>query len=121
MRSGLFDIAVSSVRLLLLVGAMSFAIFLVLYAEPTPQAPSQQDQKTFATPEQAAAALIRAAEEYDVPGLLAIFGPDGKDFLSSADPIQDKNRAEEFAAKARVVNIDPKNNARAVLLVGNDD
>jgi hypothetical protein len=78
----------------------------------------------FDTPQQAAEALTRAAESYDVPTLLAIFGPDGKDFVSSSDPVHDKSIAASFAAKAQekhLVNMDPKSKARAVLSVGSDD
>jgi DUF2950 family protein len=78
----------------------------------------------FNSPQQAAETLIRAAGSYDVSTLLDIFGPDGKDFVSSSDPIRDKSLAADFVAKAReknLVAIDPKNKARAVLSVGNDD
>src|SRR6266478_6303699 len=50
-----------------------------------------QVQKAFNTPQEAAEMLIQAAETYDVSALLGIFGPDGKDFVSSADPIRDKS------------------------------
>ncbi len=78
----------------------------------------------FNTPQQAAEALIRAAESYDVPTLLAIFGPNGKDFVSSSDPVHDKTVAASFAAKARekhLVTADPKNTSEAILTVGNDN
>lgn len=81
-------------------------------------------QESFASPQWAADALIRAVADYNVPALLKIFGPDGKDFVSSADPVRDKAYAEAFARKAREKNavaIDPKNGARAILTVGNDD
>jgi len=81
-------------------------------------------QKAFDTPQQAADALIQATANYDVSALTEILGPEGKDFVSSADPVQDKNRAEAFAAKAhekKLVTIDPKNKARANLSVGNDN
>lgn len=81
-------------------------------------------QESFATPQFAADALIRAATAYDVPALLKIFGPDGKDFLSSADPVKDKNYVQAFVAKSgekTSVTIDPKNGSRAILTVGNDN
>jgi Protein of unknown function (DUF2950) len=93
-------------------------------AQTTPQAPPSSPQKTFSSPQQAVEALIAAASNYDVPTLMEIFGPDGKDFIASSDPVQDKNRAEAFAAEAReknVVTVDPKNSARAILVVGNED
>lgn len=84
---------------------------------------STAGQESFATPQWAADALIRAADKNDVRALLRIFGPDGKDFISSADAVQDKNYAAAFVAKAREqtsVVIDPKNGSRATVLVGND-
>jgi hypothetical protein len=81
-------------------------------------------QKTFATPELAAAALLQALDPFDVSTLKQILGPDGEDLVSSADPVQDKNNGAAFAAKAHQhnsVSIDPKNPNRAVLQVGNDN
>jgi hypothetical protein len=77
--------------------------------------------KAFDTPQQAADALINAAGAYDVPELMAIFGPDGKDFVASADPVEDKNNAAAFAADARAKNsisIDPAKPNRATIVVG---
>ena len=112
--------------LVLLVAILSCALALPLRAQPTQPAAasSASAQKTFNTPQQAAEALIQATASYDVSALLEIFGPDGKDFISSADPVRDKNAAAAFAAKAsekNVITIDPKNKARAILSVGNDD
>ena len=95
-------------------------------ALPASNRPSdtQQVQKAFNTPQEAAEELIQAAETYDVSVLLEIFGPDGKDFVSSADPIRDKSAAASFAAKARekhVVALDSRDKTRAVLSVGKDD
>ena len=81
-------------------------------------------QKRFATSQQAATALIEAAERFDVPALLAIVGQANADLVITADRVQDKQRATTFAAKAREktsVTEDPKNSGRAVLSVGNDD
>ncbi len=109
-----------------------FSLTPFLYPSLAVQAQTQQPpvssqavaQESFATPQFAVDALIRAAEQYDVATLLKIFGPEGENFISSADPVQDKNRAEAFAAKAREkksITIDPKNGSRATLSVGNDD
>lgn len=83
-----------------------------------------QGPKAFATPQQGAEDLIKAAAAYDVPELMAIFGPDGEDFISSADPVSDKNNAAAFAAKAKVnhlVKIDPSNPNRATIIVGQEE
>jgi len=78
----------------------------------------------FATPQEAVEALIHATDVYDTAALLKIFGPDGKSFISSADPVHDKTIAAHFAAKARektTLHEDPKTKARAILSVGNED
>jgi hypothetical protein len=81
-------------------------------------------QEAFATPQWAADTLIRAATDYDTSALLRVFGPDGKDFILSPDPVQDRAYAQAFVAKAREkrsVVIDPNNGSRAILSVGNDN
>ncbi|KAF5406567.1 MAG: hypothetical protein Udaeo2_33620 [Candidatus Udaeobacter sp.] len=80
--------------------------------------------KEFDTPQQAADSLVQAAESFDVPVLKEILGPDSTDLVSSQDPVEDKNRAAAFAAKAKEKNSvapDAKNPNRAVLTIGNDD
>lgn len=81
-------------------------------------------QKTFGTSKEAASALIKAAEEFDVPTLQEILGPYGADMVATRDTAQDKQRATTFATKAAEktsVTPDPKNPNRAILSVGNDD
>jgi len=89
-----------------------------------PAATKTAVQKTFATPQAAADAFIKAAGSDDLPSLMAILGPAGEDLVSSADTVQDKNRAAAFAKKASEkieVTIDPKDSKRATLSVGDDD
>ena len=88
------------------------------------QAPPPSAQTRFATPKEAADALIQAAKTYDVAALKKILGADGEDLVSSEDPVQDKNRAAAFAEMAEeknLVTVDTKNPKRALLTVGNDD
>jgi hypothetical protein len=78
----------------------------------------------FATPQQAADALIKAADKFDVPLLDRIFGPDGEDIVETGEPARDRERAEAFAAEARektTVSVDPKNPNRAFLVIGKED
>jgi hypothetical protein len=89
----------------------------------SPAAP-QSTQKVFATPKEAADALIQAAEKFDLPALKQILGADGEDLVSSEDPVQDKNKAVAFAAKAREkteVSADPEDSKRVILSVGDDE
>lgn len=85
---------------------------------------SRPIQKTFATPKEAADALIQAAEVFDVAALKQILGPDGEDLISSEDPVQDKNLAAAFAAKAHDKNsiaVDSKDASRIFLVVGKEE
>jgi len=56
----------------------------------------------YATPEEAAAALVSAAEKYDVASLKAILGSDGRQIIQSGDSVRDRNDAIAFAGQARV-------------------
>ena len=125
MKSKLSNLASSSNRqLLVALLAAVLAVPAFSQSQQSSNSATASPQKMFDTPQQAADALIQAANNYDVNALLAIFGPGGKDFISSADPVQDKNNAAAFADKARQKNeiaIDPKNKLRATLLVGDAD
>ncbi|HXZ80889.1 MAG TPA: DUF2950 domain-containing protein [Terriglobales bacterium] len=127
MKTTLLIGSLSKALLALLAAALFCVLAISGYAQPQSNKPSSSpppEQKTFSSPQQAADALIQATGDYDVSTLLQIFGPQGEDFVSSADPVRDKNAALAFAAKAKeknVVSLDPKNKARAILIVGNDD
>lgn len=93
-------------------------------AKPEASTTSQTKQKEFDSAKEAADTLIQVAANFDVAAAAEILGPDSKDIVASEDPVQDKNRAAAFAAKAKEKNsieIDKKNPNRAILLVGNDD
>jgi Protein of unknown function (DUF2950) len=80
--------------------------------------------RMFDTPQQAADALVNAAEKFDVVGLTQLFGPEGDDIVFSGEFAQDRKHAADFSAQARMkksVSVDPKIGGRAFLLVGNDD
>lgn len=101
-------------------------ILPVLRAAQVESAPrtSTTAPQVFDTPQQAAKALIEAAGAYDVPKLMTIFGPDGKDFVASADPVEDKNNAVAFAAEAGAKNsilIKPAKPNRAIIIVGEEE
>jgi len=117
-----------SILLVVLAAVFLCRLTAVAFGEPQSKeestASSQPVQKGFSTPQEAADGLIQAAADFNTASLLEILGPDGRDLVSSSDPVQDKNKAEAFAAKARekhFVEFDPKNSKRATLSVGNDD
>jgi len=80
--------------------------------------------RTFDTPQQAADRLIDAAEKFDVQAIEEMFGPKDGDIVLSGEYAQDRQRATEFAAKAREKHGISRNATdpnRAVLVVGNDE
>ena len=75
-------------------------------------------------PEEAAEALIVAADTYDVEALTRILGPDGVDLVDTGDPVQDRNQSLAFATVAREktqVVREPDDPKVAVLWVGVED
>jgi len=109
---------------ILMSGFVAFALHSALAAKTDAAAAPQVKQKEFDTPQQAADSLVQAAESFDVPVLKEILGPGSIDLVSSEDPVEDKNRAASFAAKAKEKNsvaTDAKNPNHAVLTIGNDD
>ena len=93
-------------------------------APPKPAPAPSIQARLFNTPQQAADALIDAAEKFDEGALTKIFGPDGDDVVFTGEYPQDRKHASDFAAEARekkTVSVDPKTGRRAFLLVGNED
>ncbi len=118
----------SKISLIVTALASCCSLGLALHAAPPSKsgaaAAPQPAQKQFDTPKQAADALIQVAANFDVAAAKEILGPDGEDIVASEDPVQDKNRAAEFAARAKEkmsVQTDKKNPNQAIVLVGNDD
>ena len=106
-----------------LLVALLMVVWLSSQAAAAP-ADTPPAQKTFSTPQEAVAALISASEKFDVPELVAILGPDGKDLVTSSDAVQDKNQASAFAARANAkheVNVDPKHPTQATLIIGENN
>src|SRR5205809_53912 len=125
MRPRLTIMTSSKIWLIATAIASYCSLGLALHAAPpsksdAPSAP-QPAQKQFDTPKQAADALIQVAANFDVAAAKEILGPDGEDIVASEDPVQDKNRAAEFAAKATEKmssKIDKKMPNRATMVPG---
>jgi hypothetical protein len=67
----------------------------------SPVAEDTTPPRLFASPESAAAALVTAAEKFDVPELKAILGGGGADLVETEDTVLDRQTATAFAAEAR--------------------
>jgi hypothetical protein len=86
-------------------------------------AASGGEQRTFATPREAAGALLAAAEADDVPALTKIFGAGADEILNSGDAVEDKNSRARFVTRAKQSLKERTNAANpnyATLLIGSD-
>ena len=82
-------------------------------------APAQQH---FASPKEAARALVEAARTDDTARLLAIFGPGSESLITSGDPVADAGERKRFAERAKErMTLDPARDGLVVLQVGRED
>jgi hypothetical protein len=108
----------SNILACLLVLAMQFPTFAQGQKTSTPHG------KTFASPAEAADALIAAAEKYDKDALYEILGPNSRDIVITGEPVADREAATAFASLARTkkaISVDPRTKSRAILNIGEDD
>ena len=113
-RSNISTIAKTNLCVLLLLAFASAASAQTMIATKA---------KAFATAEDAANALVDAAEKYDETELLQILGPDSYDIIHTGEPARDREVAKQFAEQARAkMNVaQPKNSRRAFLNIGDDE
>jgi len=87
-------------------------------AAPAAKAPAQ---KTFASPEEAAAALVASVKARDVEGLLAVVGPASKSWIFTGDDVADANDWKKFVeAYDQKKNIKKVSDTKVELEVGAD-
>jgi hypothetical protein len=80
------------------------------------------EQKKFKSPEAAFKALLKATKSNDTEGLLAIFGPQGKDIISSGDAVADRRARERFVKKASdAVKFSKLDDKTMLLIIGKDE
>jgi hypothetical protein len=72
---------------------------LLLAGMPAISSAQQPGQKTFSSAEEASGALVAAAQANDEKAMLDIFGPEGKQIVSSGDDVQDQESRANFVKK----------------------
>jgi hypothetical protein len=106
---------------------LPFAVMMLAASVSTSAPKSGQTkpgQETFATPREAARAVLTAAEAHDEAALSKIFGPEADEILQSGDAVEDRNARSRFVMRAKQSmreKINPKNPNRALLLIGRDN
>jgi len=116
-----------NIRIPLLVAALAAAGLalspLAIHAQAAspPAAKSTVSQRTFATPEAAAKALVDAARARKPQELLEVVGPGSGAWLFSGDMVADANDWSRFVAAYDQKNSFETKDGRAILQVGSDD
>jgi hypothetical protein len=103
---------------------LSVAILVTTTRPGSAQGLAAKKSKSFGTAEEAAGALVDAAEKYDEAALTEILGPDSYDIIHTGEPARDREVARQFAEKARVkLNVvkQPKDPHRAIVEIGEDE
>jgi hypothetical protein len=84
--------------------------------------PEKPSTRAYASADEASSALLAAVKSGDQSALVAIFGPDSKEVITSGDAVQDKRVAEEFATGYEKMHRWRKMpDGSQVLLVGTDN
>jgi len=109
-------------RVIATLALLILTILMIASRASTQTVGNELRGKAFPTAQDAATALIDAAENYDEAALTEIFGPDGKDIINTGEPVRDKENAKTFASLARAkMTVDlNKAKTRATLIVGDD-
>ena len=113
-------------KLFLAIGVITIlAMALPVAAQVTTgQTSSTAKAKKFASAQDAAKALIDAAEKFDESALAEVLGPDSYDIIHTGEPARDRQVAKEFATLAGVkthISVQPNNSRLAVLAIGEDE
>ena len=74
-------------------------VFALSLASSTPTFAQEPGQRTFASAEDAARALLDAMQAQDEQAPLNILGPAGKEVISSGDPVEDSDTRASFVIK----------------------
>jgi len=83
---------------------------------------AEAKQKSFKSPEEAFRALVTAAKGNDTKELLAIFGPAGKELISSGDEVADKAWRDHFVKAYEEMNkLVSETDTKVILHVGNGE
>jgi len=79
-------------------------------------------QKTFKSPEEAVKSMMDALKAHDTKELLTIFGPAGKDLISSGDEVADRTTRERFVKDFEETNkLLRETDRKVTLIVGKEE
>jgi Protein of unknown function (DUF2950) len=117
-----FTLTVRGIMVSSTVAALCLCLLVATFAQSNRNLASRG--KGFASPQEAADALVAATSTYDEAQLKEILGSNSWDIIHTGEPARDKENAAAFAEQARAkmsVDLDPKNRNKATMIVGNED
>jgi hypothetical protein len=83
---------------------------------------SEPRPRTFASPEEAVAALTQAVKSGTLEELTAIFGPESQAIIDSSDPVTARRNREVFSiAAAERWHLEPRDESSRTLVIGYED
>ena len=104
-------------------GFMVMAVFLstpVIFSQGVYA--GEKDKSTFTSAEEAVEAMIDTVSQEDTQELMAIFGPEAKELISSGDEFADKAGRERFVQAYKEMNkLVKETDEKATLLVGREE
>ena len=101
--------------------AFLWVVLALLVSGPRAMA-APSGEETFASPGRAAAALSAAWRADGVTALLKIFGPGGRNLVTSGDPVAERTTRERFAASYdQQHRIELQGADEAILIIGKED
>ena len=110
--------ALSGAAIALAAGSLQAEERKVPYINAVPKTTAQ---RSFATPEEAAKALVEAVRAGNVAGMLEVIGPKSKSWLFTGDKVSDAAEWKNFlAAYDRKNAVTREGDAKAVLVIGDD-
>src|SRR5437867_11106498 len=98
------------------------AVFITIFGVAgISHAAATVQQKTFPSADAAVKAAVAAAKSNDDKELLAIFGAQAKDLISSGDPVADKQRRAQFLAAYDERNRLATEGENTILVIGKNE
>jgi len=98
------------------------SLAVVLFAMLCATCASAEENRAFASPEDAVTALIAALEKNDVATLSMLLGPDSEDVVSAGDEVADAITRADFVASYKTKHsLEPEGDSTVNLLVGDND
>ncbi len=111
---------ISSKTLIILPGLLMAAALAL--GTQSAHAGSETQAQTFGSAQEAVNALITAVKSGNVDEIVHVLGRDGRDLADSGDPVADQATRDRFInAYDEAHTIEPDGDARATLILGNDD